>query len=57
MIESGVPVTEIQRRVGHSDIRTTLNIYSHMTKQTKDESINLFSSHLSNMTQKLQQND
>lgn len=57
MIESNVPIAEIQRRVGHTDINTTMNIYAHMTKQTKDQSANLFSKHLSNMTEKLQRND
>ena len=53
MIESGIPVNEIQRRVGHKDINTTLNIYTHMTKHTKDQSANLFSKHLSELTEKL----
>jgi len=57
MIESNIPIAEIQRRVGHSDITTTMNIYTHMTKQTKDQSVNLFSSHLSELTNTLQQSE
>ncbi|WP_153731570.1 site-specific integrase [Sporosarcina obsidiansis] len=53
LIEAQVPISEIQRRVGHTDINTTMNIYTHMTKQTKDQAANLFSSHLSDLTAKL----
>ncbi|WOV83922.1 tyrosine-type recombinase/integrase [Sporosarcina jeotgali] len=54
LIEAQVPIGEIQRRVGHNSIETTMNIYAHMTKQTKDQAANLFSSHLSSLTDKLQ---
>ena len=54
LIETGVPIPEIQRRVGHNDINTTMNIYTHMTKQTKDQAANMFSNHLSSLTIKLQ---
>ena len=33
MIEHGVDIKTVQIRLGHSDISTTLNIYSHMTEQ------------------------
>ena len=33
MIEHGVDIKTVQSRLGHSDISTTLNIYSHMTEQ------------------------
>ncbi|MGM0899406.1 MAG: tyrosine-type recombinase/integrase [Bacillota bacterium] len=54
LIEANVPIGEIQRRVGHSDINTTMNIYTHMTRNTKEISSQLFSSHLSALTEKLQ---
>lgn len=53
LIEAQVPIGEIQRRVGHTDINTTMNIYTHMTKQTKEQASNLFNSHLSDLTAKL----
>lgn len=31
-IEAGAGIKEIQERLGHSDINTTMNIYAHMTK-------------------------
>ena len=33
MIEHGVDIKTVQSRLGHSDISTTLNIYSHMTEK------------------------
>lgn len=35
LLEAGVPIKEVQERLGHSDIKTTMNIYAHVTK--KDE--------------------
>lgn len=35
LIEAGVPIKVISERLGHSDIITTLNIYSHVTKNMK----------------------
>lgn len=55
LIEANVPIGEIQRRVGHTDINTTMNIYTHMTKNTKNQASMLFSSHLSKLTEKLQE--
>lgn len=54
LIEANVPIGEIQRRVGHTDINTTMNIYTHMTRNTKAEASQLFSNHLSSLTEKLQ---
>ena len=33
MIEHGVDIKTVQARLGHSDISTTLNIYSHSTEK------------------------
>lgn len=54
LIEANVPIGEIQRRAGHTDINTTMNIYTHMTRNTKAEASQLFSNHLSSLTEKLQ---
>ena len=40
--EAGVNLKVIQERLGHSDIRTTMNIYSHMTNSMEDEAIDKF---------------
>ena len=35
LIESGVPIKVISERLGHSNINTTLNIYTHVTANMK----------------------
>lgn len=35
LIEANVHIKEIQERLGHSDINTTMDIYTHMTKNIK----------------------
>ncbi|MGX5377104.1 tyrosine-type recombinase/integrase [Ligilactobacillus sp. LYQ135] len=39
LLQSGVSVKYIQKRLGHKDIKTTLNIYTHLTSDM--ESLNL----------------
>ncbi len=36
LLESGVPPKVVQMRLGHKDIRTTLNIYEHITKKMEE---------------------
>lgn len=43
LIESGVEIPEIQERLGHSDIKTTMNIYAHLTKNIKETAAKKFS--------------
>lgn len=38
LIESEVPIKLIQKRLGHSSIKTTLNIYAHISKNVMDQS-------------------
>lgn len=40
--EAGANLKVIQERLGHSDIRTTMNIYSHMTTKLEDEAVDKF---------------
>ena len=35
LIEGGLPLPEIQRRIGHSSIRTTIDVYGHLTETTE----------------------
>lgn len=46
LAEAGVGLTEIMDRLGHSNDRTTTNIYLHVTKDKKREAALLFSQHL-----------
>lgn len=39
---NGANPKDIQERLGHSIIDITLNIYSHLTKKIKKETVNIF---------------
>ena len=41
LLEAGVNVKEVQHRLGHKDIQTTLNIYAHLTKKMEDEAVDV----------------
>ncbi|MBT2650027.1 tyrosine-type recombinase/integrase [Bacillus sp. ISL-34] len=43
LIEAGAGVKDIQERLGHSDINTTMNIYAHMTKNIEEKTSHKFS--------------
>ena len=46
LFEAGVSLKEVQDRLGHSDVQTTMNIYAHVTKKAKEEAIQKFASYL-----------
>lgn len=37
LFESGASIKEVQERLGHKDIKTTMNIYAHVTPQSIKE--------------------
>lgn len=37
---------EVQDRLGHSDIQTTMNIYNHVTANAKESAIQKFEEYL-----------
>ncbi|MGG0844081.1 tyrosine-type recombinase/integrase [Peribacillus simplex] len=43
LIEAGVGLKEIQQRLGHTDIQTTMNIYAHMTDNMEEKASHQFS--------------
>lgn len=53
LIEANVHIKEIQERLGHSDINTTMDIYAHMTKNIKKEASNKFSDLMKNLSNNL----
>ena len=42
LFESGATLKDVQYRMGHSDIQTTMNIYSHVTSTAKERLANKF---------------
>ncbi|WP_274355173.1 tyrosine-type recombinase/integrase [Ligilactobacillus salivarius] len=47
LFEAGASIKEVQERLGHSNIQTTLNIYTHVTKNAKKETANKFFEYMS----------
>lgn len=46
MFEAGATIKEVQDRLGHSDFKTTMDIYTHVTEKAKDEAIQKLSKYL-----------
>ena len=42
LIESGANIKDVQTRLGHSNIQTTLQTYVHDTEKMASESVDLF---------------
>ena len=46
LVQEGANIKDVQERLGHAHIDTTLDTYTHNTKEMKEESISLFEQHL-----------
>ncbi|AXF57407.1 tyrosine-type recombinase/integrase [Salicibibacter kimchii] len=53
LIEANAHIKEIQDRLGHSDINTTMDIYAHMTQSHKKEASTKFSNLMENLSNTL----
>lgn len=42
LFEAGASIKEVQERLGHSDIKMTMNIYTHVTKSVKEQTASRF---------------
>lgn len=42
LFEAGASIKEVQDRLGHSDVATTMNIYAHVSEKAKEGTINKF---------------
>lgn len=42
LFEAGASVAEVQDRLGHSDFKTTMNIYNHVSEKMRDETADKF---------------
>ena len=46
LFEAGANLKEVQDRLGHTDVQTTMNIYTHVTQKAKEAAIQKFESYL-----------
>lgn len=53
LIETGVHIKEIQERLVHSDINTTMDIYTHTTKDIKKDASTKFSNLMKNVSKNI----
>lgn len=48
LLEAGANIKDIQKRLGHSTLSTTMDTYSHVTEKMENETVNLLESILAN---------
>lgn len=46
LFEAGASIKEVQDRLGHSDVKTTMDIYAHVTQKAKAEAIQKFKNYI-----------
>ncbi|WP_370590106.1 tyrosine-type recombinase/integrase [Candidatus Vagococcus giribetii] len=46
LFEAGASIKEVQERLGHSGIQTTLNIYAHVSKEKKEQTADIFAKYV-----------
>lgn len=46
LFESGITMELVKERLGHSDIQTTVNIYTHVTQKNKDKTAKKFANYM-----------
>ena len=42
LLENGANIKDIQKRLGHSKLATTMDTYSHVTDKMKNNTVNIF---------------
>lgn len=46
LFEAGASIKDVQSRLGHSDIQTTMDVYTHVSKTAKEQLANRFNDYL-----------
>lgn len=46
LFEAGATIKEVQDRLGHSDVQTTMNIYAHVSKKAKENTADKFAKYV-----------
>lgn len=49
LFESGASIKEVQVRLGHTDIKTTTDIYAHVSKRKTEETADRFADFMNNI--------
>lgn len=48
LFEAGLPLQEVQDRLGHEDVQTTMNVYTHVSKKKKEKNAQTFADYMKN---------
>lgn len=48
LLENGTKMKDVQERLGHSLISTTMDIYAHVAEKTKKRNSDIFENYLNN---------
>ena len=48
LFEAGASIKEVQERLGHKEIQTTMNVYTHVTQYVAKKTANTFSNYMEN---------
>ena len=46
LLEAGASMKEVQERLRHSTIKLTMDTYAHLTKETKEKTVETLARHL-----------
>lgn len=46
LFDAGIPMKDVKERLGHSDIKTTMDIYTHVTQSSRDKSAQQFAKYM-----------
>ena len=46
LFEAGLTIQEVQDRLGHGDIKTTMDIYAHVTEKQRDQVADKFANYI-----------
>lgn len=49
LFEASVEMHNVKKRLSHSDIQTTINIYAHVTKNERDKTADIFNDFMLSM--------
>jgi len=48
LFEAGANIKEVQDRLGHSDVKTTMDIYAHVSEKARAEAVEKFENYINN---------